>query len=201
MEAWFVGSSQPGPALGRDCAAGDRQIPRTAVTRRRFIHETRVVCRGPSAITALAALVPVPPAQAREPAPFGAGTLAGDRYCGFDISIAPVIDNEYQTVRTLADGTTITRITGKLVVSFTNTVTGKTIVRDVSGPTTTITHPDGTGTTVGEGNNWWTAGPVSRPIINEPALLFTTGRAVFVFGPYRGSPSLLRPAPRSQAPR
>jgi hypothetical protein len=140
------------------------------------------------AITALAALVPAGPAQAREPVPFAPGVLDAVRYCGFPIFIDPVVNNEYQDVRTLPDGTTITKITGKLVVSFTNQNTGTTIVRDVSGPTTTITHPDGTGTTVGEGNNWWTVGPVSRPIIKEPALLFTTGRAVFVFGPVTGVP-------------
>jgi hypothetical protein len=135
------------------------------------------------AITALAAL-PAAPAQAREPVPFTAGTLPADR-CGFQIYIAPVTNNEYQDVRTLADGTTITRTTGKLVVSFTNVGTGvgagTTIVRDVSGPTTFTARPDGTGTAVGEGNNWWTVGPASQGLIHEPGLLFTTGQAVFDF--------------------
>ncbi|MFL5861720.1 MAG: hypothetical protein ACJ780_13200 [Solirubrobacteraceae bacterium] len=132
------------------------------------------------AIAALAALVPAGPAQAREPVPFTPGTVNANR-CGFPIFVAPVTNNEYQNVTTLADGSTITQVTGKLVVSFTNENTGKAIVRDVSGPTTTTSSPDGTGTTVGEGNNWWTVGPVSQGFIHEPGLLFTTGRVVFVF--------------------
>lgn len=140
------------------------------------------------AIIALAALALAGAAQAaREPVPFPPGVLpalnpAGtEGYCEFPIYIAAVTNKEYQTVRTLADGTTITQTTGKLVVSFTNQITGKTIVRDVSGPTTFTAYPDGTGTAVGRGNNWWTIGPASRPLIGEPALLFTTGRAVFEF--------------------
>ena len=37
---------------------------------------------------------------------------------------------------TLTDGTTVTKITGKLVLSFKNDTTGKTIEKNVSGPTT-----------------------------------------------------------------
>lgn len=79
---------------------------------------------------------------------------------------------------TLADGTTITRITGRLVVSYTNELTGTTIVRNVSGPTTETDHPDGTSTFAGRGNNVWTFGPVSQANTGEPGLVFTTGRAV-----------------------
>ena len=82
---------------------------------------------------------------------------------------------------TLADGTTITRVTGNLVVSWKNDITGKTIVRHLSGPTTTTVHPDGTGTAVGEGLNFWTFGPVSQTNTGEPGIVFTSGRAVIDF--------------------
>lgn len=135
-----------------------------------------------AAITAFAALTPAASAQDREPLPFDPGTYPAAKYCGFPVYVAAVLNNEYQNVRTLADGTTITEVTGNLVLSFTNTDTGETIVRHVSGPTKTVTHPDGTGTSVGEGNNWWSAGPVSRSLgLNVPPLFFTTGRAEFVF--------------------
>ena len=129
------------------------------------------------AIAALAALVPAGPAQAREPVPFLPGTLPANR-CGFPVDIVALTNNEYQEVTTLADGTTITRITGRLVVSYTNAITGNTIVRNVSGPTTETDHPDGTATFVGQGNNVWTFGPVSQGNTGEPGLVFTSGRAV-----------------------
>ena len=87
---------------------------------------------------------------------------------------------------TLADGTTITNITGNLVESFKNDSTGYTIVHNVSGPTKTTIHPaqplavNGTGTEVGGGNNMWIFGPRSHANTGEPGLVFTSGRAVFM---------------------
>jgi hypothetical protein len=129
------------------------------------------------ATTALVALVLAAPAQAREPVPFPPGTLPANR-CGFPVDIVAITNNEYQEVTMLADGTTITRITGRLVVSYTNDVTGTTIVRNVSGPTTETDHSDGTSTFVGRGNNVWTFGPVSQANTGEPGLVFTSGLAV-----------------------
>jgi len=95
--------------------------------------------------------------------------------CQFPIEVAVVSNNECQDVVTLADGTTITRITGRLVLSFTNNDTGFTIVRNVSGPTTETDHPDGTATFVGEGENWFGFGPRSQANTGEPGLVFTSG--------------------------
>jgi hypothetical protein len=118
--------------------------------------------------------------------PFTNGTLPANR-CGFPILIAAVTNNEYQDVTTLADGTTIQKVTGNLVVSFTNAVTGKTIVRNVSGPYTQTTHPDGTGMQVAEGRNFWTFGPISQGNTGEPGLVFTTGRVVLEFADGAGT--------------
>lgn len=130
-------------------------------------------------ITVLATIIPAF-AQARVPVGNQPRTLPPS-LCGFAVHIGIVSDNEYQDVTTLADGTTITDITGNLVESFTNVDTGKTIIRNVSGPTTTTSHPDGSGTEVGRGNNWWGFGPHSQANTGEPGLVFTSGRVVLQF--------------------
>jgi hypothetical protein len=133
------------------------------------------------AITGLAILAPIGNAQAREPVPMGPFTLPDNR-CGFPIDVGVVSNKEYQDVVTLADGTTVTRITGKLVLSFTNTWTGFTITRQLSGPTTETDRPDGSGTLVGEGQNWFSFGPHSQENTGEPGLVFTDGLVVIEFG-------------------
>ena len=118
--------------------------------------------------------------------PNGSITLPSPIFCPFDVDIGVVSNNEYKDVTTLADGTTITNITGNLVESFKNDSTGYTIVHNVSGPTTTTIHPaqppavNGTGTEVGRGNNMWIFGPRSQANTGEPGLVFTSGRAVFM---------------------
>src|SRR5438094_174801 len=107
------------------------------------------------------------------------GTLPANR-CGFPIDVGVVANNEYQEVTTLPDGTTTTKITGKLVQSFTNDVSGLTIVRNVSGPSTETDRPDGTGTFVGEGLTWFGFGPVSQANTGEPGLV-TSGHVVLQF--------------------
>src|SRR5262249_54313146 len=129
------------------------------------------------AVTVLAAVAPAGAPQAHEPVPFEPFTLPANR-CGFPVDVGVVSNNEHQAVTTLADGTIVTRIRGKLVLSFTNAETGFTIVRNVSGPTTAIDHPDGTATVVGEGNNWFGFGPRSQANTGEPGLVFTSGLIV-----------------------
>ena len=125
-------------------------------------------------ITVLAAVAPIGAAQACDPVPFEDFTLPATR-CGFPIDVAVVSNNECQDVVTLADGTMITRIHGRLVLSFTNDDTRFTIVRNVSGPTTETDLPDGTVTFVGEGENWFGFGPRSQMNTGEPGLVFTSG--------------------------
>jgi hypothetical protein len=135
----------------------------------------RIVIPGLLIATAVAVLAPAGSAQAdRTPVTFTNFTLPANR-CGFPIDIAAVTNNEYQDVTTLADGTTITKITGNLVLSFTNDNTGYTIVRNVSGPTTETDHPDGSITFVGEGPNWFGIGPTGQHNTGEPGLVFTSG--------------------------
>ena len=131
-------------------------------------------------IIALVSLGLVRVAQAREPVPDSDFPLSISG-CGFLIDVAVVSNNEFNDVTTLPDGTTITKTTGKLVLSFTNADTGFTIVRNVSGPAIVTSHPDGTGTFVAEGLNWFAFGPVSQGNTGEPGLVFTRGLVVLEF--------------------
>lgn len=143
----------------------------------------RVVVRGLLTIAALAVVAPAGLVQAREPVPFQPRTVNGCEFVdgspvnGFLVDVVAVTDKEYQDVTTLADGTTITNITGRLVLRFTNHSTGYSIVRNVSGPTTETDHLDGTITFVGRGNNWFGIGPTGQKNTGEPGLAFTSGLA------------------------
>jgi hypothetical protein len=120
----------------------------------------------------------------RTPAPFGPPFTLNKNRCGFPIyvqSVNPDQGKEFQEVTTLSDGTTITKITGKLFLSFTNLDNGVTIVRNVSGPETITARLDGTGTQVDEGESWFGFGPVSQGNTGEPGLVFTSGRVVLEF--------------------
>lgn len=64
--------------------------------------------------------------------------------CGFPVHLDFPIDNEYQTVTTLPDGSTVFKATGRLIVTATNEDTGKAITLNVSGPGTVTLPPDGT---------------------------------------------------------
>lgn len=103
-------------------------------------------------------------------------TLPAGLVCAFALDIAVVKNKEFQQVTTLADGTTVTRIKGNLVLSFKNDTTGKTIEENVSGPTTQTIKPDGTGIFQGEGLNYFLFGPHSRMNTGEPGLVFTAGQ-------------------------
>lgn len=103
-------------------------------------------------------------------------SLPAGLVCAFGLDIAVVKNKEFQQVTTLADGTTVTRVKGNLVLSFKNDTTGKTIEENVSGPTTLTVKPDGTSTFQGEGLNYFLFGPHSRMNTGEPGLVFTAGQ-------------------------
>ena len=162
-------------------------------------------------ITALVALGLVRVAQAREPVIIEDFTLPTNR-CGFPIDVEVVSNNEFEDVTTLADGTTVTKITGKLVLRFTNAGSrgALTIVRNVSGPSTEIDHPDGTGTFIGEGLSWFAFGPGqpgehwrARPCLHQRTSRFAGYRQrirdQFLTGPARRSTAVPCSHPESVA--
>ena len=73
-------------------------------------------------IIALVSLGLVRVAQAREPVPDSDFPLSISG-CGFLIDVAVVSNNEFKDVTMLSDGTTVTKITGTLVLRFTNAST------------------------------------------------------------------------------
>ncbi len=132
-------------------------------------------------------------------------TCYPDTPAAFNVSSSDVVNKQVTT--TLADGTPIpggyvaqsdppyypTMTSGLQVDSFTNETTGKTIVRNVSGPNwfTYDTTPQvagalATGTYVTTGTNSQLFGPMSEAAlhaagISEPTLVFTTGILVMRF--------------------
>src|SRR6476469_9935221 len=64
--------------------------------------------------------------------------------CGFPIDVSVVANKEYIVkTRDNADGSSTLRVTGKLWLSFTNTDTDKTVVRNLSGPGSVTLTEDG----------------------------------------------------------
>jgi hypothetical protein len=51
----------------------------------------------------------------------------------------------------------------------------------LSGPTTETDRPDGSGILVGEGQNWFSFGPIGQGNTGEPGLVFTNGLVVIEF--------------------
>ena len=107
--------------------------------------------------------------------PNGSITLPANQYCVFPVGVAVVTNNEFQDVTTLADGTVVQKITGNLVLSFKNDTTGKTIEKNVSGPSAMTIPPAGNVTFRGQGLNWLAFGPNGRANTKEPGLVFTSG--------------------------
>ena len=104
--------------------------------------------------------------------------------CGFPIHVGVVADKEYVIHdTTLADGTEVVQITGKLFLSFTNVDTGKTIVENVSGPGTETFPPDGSFVFHGLGNGVFIFDQSSQASIGEPGLVFWSGKLVVTFPP------------------
>lgn len=141
---------------------------------------TAVALLGAPAVAGAATTVPLQRTPVTDPlhsgSPNGSITLPPGHNCVFAVDIAVVANNEFQDVTTLTDGTTVTKITGKLVLSFKNDTTGKTIEENVSGPTTQTASPDGSATMQGEGRNWIEFGPHGQANTGEPGLVFTSGK-------------------------
>jgi hypothetical protein len=98
--------------------------------------------------------------------------------CGFPIDVAIVTDKEYIVkIRDNADGSTTFRLAGRLIVSFTNTDSGTTIVRNVSGPgRLTVSEDHGLFDGYGPGFTWLS--PEEQALTGLPGLTFTYGHFV-----------------------
>ena len=114
--------------------------------------------------------------------PNGSITLPAGHNCAFAVDIAVVTNKEIQDVTTLTDGSTVTKISGTLVLNFKNHTTGKTIKEDVSGSATRTFSADlSSGTFQGQGPSWLAFGPHSQATTGEPGLVFIKGRVTVKF--------------------
>jgi hypothetical protein len=104
--------------------------------------------------------------------------------CGFPVHVGIVSDKEFVIHDTTsADGTEVVRITGKLVMSFTNEDTGKTIVENVSGPGTLTFPPDGSFRFDAQGLGVFIFTPADQASVGEPGIAFFSGHLVVTFPP------------------
>jgi hypothetical protein len=122
------------------------------------------------------------------PDPFVNGTDPAPQFCSTDsINIDSVVNKEVMDTTTFPDGTTVIRVKGQLVVSFTNATTLKKVVRDESGSTVTVVFPDQLGTEWSTGDNFWGFGPQSQIDTGEPGLVFTHGPVAIDFNGNTGT--------------
>jgi hypothetical protein len=88
----------------------------------------------------LVALVPAPQAFAAKPHPDPPFTISA-AVCGFAVLVQIPVDGEKSNMTTLPDGTTVTRFQGAFKETLSNTITGKTINVNASGPGTVTQAP------------------------------------------------------------
>jgi hypothetical protein len=98
--------------------------------------------------------------------------------CGFPIDVGVVADMEYVVkARDNADGSTTLRVTGKLRLSFTNTDTDKTVVRNVSGPGSVTLTEDGA-VFESQGLTSSYLSPEEQAATGLPGLVFIVGHSI-----------------------
>ena len=64
-------------------------------------------------------------------------------YCAFVVHLDFTRDREYGTLSTLQDGSTVLKTTGSLMITATNSLSGKTLQINAGGPGTSVTPPSG----------------------------------------------------------
>jgi hypothetical protein len=100
------------------------------------------------------------------------------RVCSFEFDAAPVSNNQYLTTYPAdANGDVRMTVTGVLKEQVTNVGTGKSIVVNVSGPSTQVVHPDGSSDLTLEGSVLVSYNARFNP--RGPATFIYTGQTVF----------------------
>lgn len=105
----------------------------------------------------------------------GAGTLPAGEACAFPLAFEPIVANAHTlTFPEQPDGTVREQVSGRIVVRFTNTNTGKSVVYNISGPGRFVYYPDGsfTLTNYGPTFSWQT------PAEGGPTAFLQHGRMV-----------------------
>ena len=72
---------------------------------------------------------------------------------GFTAQGSLIRNNEYETIKLLANGDTVLFFSGVLIDKVTNETTGQSVIENASGTATVTLHPDGSGLTISNGPN------------------------------------------------
>ena len=107
-------------------------------------------------------------------------TLDGDP-CSFPVLLEITTNKEILTTFTRQSGVTSIHTTGALKVRLTNTVTGKTIDRNISGPILATENSDGSLSQKGTGPALWVFDPGVAPEL--PRLVIIKGKTESILGP------------------
>jgi hypothetical protein len=103
----------------------------------------------------------------------GTGTAGRNGFCSFPVHI-DYISHQRDMHSTRPDGSTVDHFTGDAYATVTNTLTGKSFARTISGPGTVTTFPDGSFTIDAAGPNLlWTT--VANSFPGVPQIAYTTG--------------------------
>ena len=126
----------------------------------------------------------IPPTRKPNPLPtdpFIFTDTKGNNPCNFPVLLAITTNKEILTTFTRRSGVTSIHTTGALKVRLTNTATGKTIDRNISGPILATVNSDGSVTQKGTGPALWVFDPGVAPEL--PRLVITHGKTESVLGP------------------
>jgi hypothetical protein len=113
--------------------------------------------------------------------PFILTDTLGNNPCSFPVLLEITTNKEVVTTYTPTSGVTTIHTTGALKVLLTNTVTGQTIARNISGPILSTVNSDGSFTQLGLGPQLWVFDPGVAPGL--PRLVITSGRTESIVGP------------------
>ena len=113
--------------------------------------------------------------------PFIFTDTLGNNPCSFPVLVEITTNREIVSTFTRQSGVTSIHTTGALKVRLTNTVTGKTIDRNISGPILATVNSDGSLTQIGVGPALWVFDPGVAPEL--PRLVITSGRTESILGP------------------
>ena len=113
--------------------------------------------------------------------PFIFTDTLGNNPCSFPVLLEITTNKEILTTFTRQSGVTSIHTTGALKVQLTNTVTGKTIDRNISGPILATENSNGSVTQKGTGPALWVFDPGVAPDL--PRLVIINGKTESVLGP------------------
>jgi hypothetical protein len=125
-----------------------------------------------------------PPTRVPNPLPtdpFIFTDTLGNNPCGFPVLLEITTNKEILTTFTRRSGVTTIHTTGALKVILTNTVTGESIARNISGPILATVNSDGSLTQKGTGLALWVFDPGVAPEL--PRLVILKGKSESILGP------------------